>query len=501
MGFKLRRRPSLSAKHDAYSYQLDALTAIQSLPYAAIFHEQGLGKTKIAVDLVLFWLNHDIVDTVFIVTKKSLVMNWVRELAAHSWLTPSVLSDDRRRNGVQLNSPVLVYVLNYEVVPTNVELIRDFLCTCRVAAVLDESQKIKNPDTHLARCFHSLAPRFERRIIMTGTPSANRPYDIWSQIKFLDDGAALGDSYEAFRGNHDLPTGTAESDISEYGRRLGSIMRRIRQFSVRETKQTAGLQLPNKTIVTHYVDLAPRQAAVYRSYRDQLAWELHGELGASVMDDAEAILKRLLRLVQCASNPGLIDKSYTECPGKFPVLSSLLDDVSDAAEKLVVWTQFIDNVEWLAKQLGRHAPQKVHGSMAITDRNAAISAFLTEDDCRMLIATPGAAKEGLTLTVANHAVFYDRGFSLDDYLQAQDRIHRISQEKECFVHNLMASETIDEWVDGLLNAKHRAAQMAQGDISTEEFKNSFEDGVKESLAAILVGGNVTVRSSTGRKEA
>lgn len=498
MGFKLRRRPSLSAKHDAYSYQLDALTAIQALPYAAVFHEQGLGKTKIAVDLVLFWLSHDIVDTVFIVTKKSLVMNWVHELAAHSWITPSVLSDDRRRNGVNLNSPVLVYVLNYEIVPTNAELIRDFLCTCRVAAVLDESQKIKNPDTHLARCFHSLASGFERRIIMTGTPSANRPYDIWSQIKFLDGGAALGDSYEAFREDHDLPTGNM---TSEYGRRLGGIMSRIRKFSVRETKRTAGLQLPNKTIVTHYVDLAPRQAIVYRSYRDQLAWEFRDGLNGVVLDDAEAVLKRLLRLVQCASNPGLIDKGYTECPAKFPILSTLLDDVSNAAEKLVVWTQFVENVEWLVARLGRHAPQKVHGSMAIADRNAAISAFMTKKDCRALIATPGAAKEGLTLTVANHAVFYDRGFSLDDYLQAQDRIHRISQEKECFVHNLMASETIDEWVDMLLNAKHRAAQMAQGDISADEFNAGFEGGIKEFLAAILAGGNVTIRPSTDRMEA
>lgn len=31
--------------------------------------------------------------------------------------------------------------------------------------------------------------------------------------------------------------------------------------------------------------------------------------------------------------------------------------------------------------------------------------------------------------MANHVIFYDRGFSLDDYLQAQDRIHRISQKK------------------------------------------------------------------------
>lgn len=488
MGFKLRRPPRLNPKLEAYPYQLDAVRAVMALPYAAVFHEQGLGKTKIAIDLILFWLRQDVLDTIFIVTKKTLVKNWVDELAAHSWVTPGILSDDRRTNSAFLNSPVLVYVLNYEVVATNFELIRDFLQTCRVGAVLDESQKIKNPGTRLARCFHSLSSGFERRVIMTGTPSANRPYDIWSQVKFLDDGLALGRSYEAFRESHDLPQYAAKSEISEYGQRLATIIGKIRAFSVRETKETAGIQLPTKVIRTHYVDLAPRQAEMYRAYRDQLAWELRDELKNRILDDAEAILKRLLRLVQCASNPGLIDKSYNECPGKFSKLLALLDAAVESGEKIVIWTRFVDNVEWLAGRLAAHGPHKVHGSMTISARNASIAEFKAESECRVLIATPGAAKEGLTLTVANHAIFYDRGFSLDDYLQAQDRIHRISQHKECFVHNLMAAGTIDEWIDELLNAKYRAAQLAQGDIVPKEFDATFAGALQESLAAVLAGG-------------
>jgi SNF2 family DNA or RNA helicase len=71
--------------------------------------------------------------------------------------------------------------------------------------------------------------------------------------------------------------------------------------------------------------------------------------------------------------------------------------------------------------------------------------------------------------MANHAVFFDRSFSLDDYLQAQDRIHRISQERPCFVTNLIATGTVDDWVDALLSAKHLAAQLGQGDISRAEY--------------------------------
>ena len=123
--------------------------------------------------------------------------------------------------------------------------------------------------------------------------------------------------------------------------------------------------------------------------------------------------------------------------------------------------------------------------MPVVDRNESIRRFKTDVNCRLLLATPGAAKEGLTLTIANHAIFYDRGFSLDDYLQAQDRIHRISQTEECFVHNFIAKGTIDEWVDILLNAKYQAAQLTQGDISREEFDSGFTCDLSGSLAQIL----------------
>lgn len=487
MAFALRRPPLLTGKHDAYPYQLDAVRAVRALDYAAIFHEQGLGKTKIAIDLIHFWMEQDAVDTVFVVTKKSLVRNWVDEVQLHSYLTPRVLSTSRRHNSIALNSPVLVYVLHYEVVASNVELVRSFLATCRVAAILDESQKIKNPESRLAMCFHDLATFFRRRIIMTGTPVANRPFDIWSQIKFLDDGAALGRSFAEFRTTHDLPASSATRQ--EYGTKLSEIMDRIRRFSVRETKDSAGIELPSKTIVSHRVALGPRQQEIYAAYRDRLRHDILAGSGEVATDSAEEILKLLLRLVQCASNPLLIDSTYDELPGKYNEVKTIVDaHVKDS--KLIVWSSFVENVKWLAVQLHDHRPAVVHGRMPVLDRERAILAFKRNDQCRLLVATPGAAKEGLTLTVANHAVFFDRSFSLDDYLQAQDRIHRISQNRECYIHNLIAHSTIDEWVDLLLNAKHQAARLAQGDIVQEEFEATFSDNLRDALQSILASPHV-----------
>lgn len=482
MAFALRKPPKLEPRHDAYPYQLDAVRAIESLQYAAIFHEQGLGKTKIAIDLALHWLGKDILDTVFVITKKSLVQNWCDEIETHSFITPRILSDNRRQNSAALNSPVILYVLNYEVVSANLDLIKLFLKTCRVGVILDESQKIKNPNAKLTQEFLEIADSFARRVIMTGTPVANRPYDVWSQIKFLDGGVALGDSFDAFKVMTDLPNiSTPQKDLAKD---LAKVMSLISEFTVRETKESSGIELPAKVIINHTVEMEPAQGILYRKYRDDLCSDVFID-GRTRLDSADNILKLLMRLVQCASNPSLIDESYTKMPAKFIKLCEILDEITQKSEKAIIWTSFIKNANWLTAQLKNFLPVCVHGSMTIDDRNAAIQEFKSNTNCMVLIATPGAAKEGLTLTVANHSIFFDRSFSLDDYLQAQDRIHRISQTKKCLVHNLIAKGSVDEWVDSLLNAKYQAAQLTQGDIKQSEFLESFNFNLPDMLGEIL----------------
>ena len=127
---------------------------------------------------------------------------------------------------------------------------------------------------------------------------------------------------------------------------------------------------------------------------------------------------------------------------------------------------------------------KIHGKMKIEDRNRSVEKF-KKGDAKVLFATPQSAKEGLTLTVANNVIFYDRGFSLDDYLQAQDRIHRISQKKTCYVYNIMIRGSIDEWIDSLLKAKENAAKLSQGDITLEEYKNKMDYTYGDIIKKIL----------------
>ncbi len=374
--------------------------------------------------------------------------------------------------------------MHYEAAVRNESLLGLFLRARRVGAVLDEAHKIKNPASVLTQTFLRLAAAFKRRLIMTGTPVANRPHDIWAPICFLDGGKALGADYVGFRRRYDLRT---DEPAEAYARDLESIFERIHRFTVRETKLSSGITLPDKVIITEYVNLALEQRRLYDLYRAELRAQIIRN-GKPQYDDAEVVLKRLTRLIQCAANPAMIDDGYVEEPAKLPVLRRLVAHAVDAGDKVIVWTAFVKGATILLRALARYRAVGVHGGVSMTTRLRAIERFCTDSHCRVLVATPGSAKEGLTLTVANRAIFFDRGFSLDDYLQAQDRIHRLSQARRCHVVNLIALDTVDEWVDKLLSLKQAAAAVAQRDIDASEYSERAGDDLDALLAAVLRRG-------------
>ena len=474
-----------TAKHEAFSYQHEAFMAIKDLPYAAIFHEQGLGKTKIAIDLLLYWLTKRDIDTVMIVTKKQLVANWCSEFQEHTHLHPSILSTDRKSNFYVLNSASNVIITNFETISTEKARIKLFLQTRNVAIILDESTKIKNSESKITQDFFEIAPLAQIRVIMTGTPVANRPYDIWSQVFFLDFGESLGKNFADFKSANNLTNDLEQNEVrrKEFENSLASIYKKISAFTVRETKRSGVITLPNKIYHNLYDIIETKQKEMYEKVRTEMELEVR-KGGTDLLDESQDAIKRLLRLVQITSNPRLLDERYHTVSAKESMLDSLIKDIIGRNEKVIVWSIFTDNIDFFCKKYKQFNSVKITGKMPIDERNKSVEHF-KNGDAKILFATPQSAKEGLTLTVANNAVFYDRGFNLDDYLQAQDRIHRISQQKECNIYNLMITDSIDIWVDYLLKAKQSAAFLAQGDITLEGYRDiadySFGNIVRQIL--------------------
>lgn len=458
-------------------HQQEGTSFLRGRDAAALFDEQGLGKSKQLIDAVRQDVEARVLDGALIVCPNSIKGTWGEEVERHSSLRYAVFGSGRRARRLAFQSlKAIFYVINYEAVAAELPSLRALLRFKRMALVLDESHRIKTPEARVTRAIHTLRADAVRRYIMTGTPVANKPEDLWAQYFFLDDGATLGRTFEAFR---------SQFCTSEGGYiHMEELRHRLATLSLRREKQGT-IELPSKTVARVPVLLGGRQLRMYEEMRNQLALWIRDLSGEEILARAENILTRLIRLAQLASNPALIDAGYDEVPAKFEALSELIPAyLEDASDKVIVWTSFIGNVPALLDRFATLNPVALYGEMDGGSRAKAITAFKTDPAVRLMVANPAAAREGLTLTQARTAIYVDRTFNLVDFLQSQDRIHRLSQTRACEIVLLTAEGTIDEFIDFSISQKHRLARYTQRD--TEEISNADLALQKPDLLRALI---------------
>lgn len=475
----LRMNQNYAPKTQALPHQIEAVNFIDNHKEVALFDEQGLGKTKVVIDSLCRSFRNKEIEGALIIAPMTLLYNWELEVAKHSYLIPIVLRGSSKEKRYKFLTGANFYITNYESVIAEIERIKRFCKSRRVAIVLDESARIKDPITKTAQAVFELRPFSEKRIIITGTPVANKPVDIWAQYYFLDGGQLLGPDYKIFKSRLN------EKNESYIGY-LQELQEIVGANSIRRRKDDV-LELPEKIFKNIYVELQGQQLDIYNKLKEELRIEITAMDGSTIIDESDNILKKLLRLTQIASNPWLIDRGYKDTPVKFEELDSIVEGIVDKNEKAIIWTSFVDNILLLKTRFARFNPLVIYGDIPIVERASFVEKFQESDKYKIMIANPAAAREGITLTKANNAIYVDRNFNLVDYLQSQDRIHRISQTKTCTIIKLIAKNTIDEYIDRFVNYKKGIASFVQGDVSSLDSDTSDFLFRKQELLSILGG--------------
>ena len=473
---------NLNPKTTPFPHQIEAIEYISNKENVSLFDEQGLGKTKIVIEALCNNMEDGIIDGALIICKKHLIVNWKEEIETHSYLKYISLIGSTNEKGIAFMGYSHFYIINYESVIGEVERLKKFLKIRKMAIVLDESHKIKNPDAKVTKAIFELKDLAKKRIIITGTPIANKPLDLWAQFYFLDDGNLLGNNFNDFTRKYSI--NLKNSNLIEQRDRFIDLKEKIISSSIRRLKKDV-LELPEKIYIDKYVKINGQQKRIYNQLKKELYIEITNIDGEKIIDKSEEILKKLLRLAQIASNPFLVDKSYDETPAKFPILDELIEEILEQKEKVIVWSCFVDNIRIINKRYKKLGVLMLYGGIPIEKRNETVKQFRSNDKLMILIANPEAAREGLTLTVANNAIYLDRNFNLLDYLQSQDRIHRITQDKECKIYKIIAENTIDEYIDEIIYKKHRLAEYVQGDIEGIRIEKQLM--TKEHILEIIGG--------------
>jgi hypothetical protein len=155
-------------------------------------------------------------------------------------------------------------------------------------------------------------------------------------------------------------------------------------------------------------------------------------------------------------------------------LHPLLHAIREQDEAALVFTTFVEADKILASYLTArgYRPLVLDGTVHSPLQRTLIIDDFTNGASNVLILTPQTGGVGLNLTRANHVIHYNRLWNPAAEDQATDRVHRIGQHRDIHVHCLVAANSLEDRITGLLHNKRGLAKTllpeGEADLSTLE---------------------------------
>lgn len=471
-----------------YPHQRVAVSWLLNTEYGMLGDDMGLGKTLSVLTAFNELKEKGDVDLLLVISPNSLVRNWLRESSQWFPKISTAKLPEQKKDRIQFLealreqriASIDLFVINFEsmrledVWPALKELVQ----TRKVFLCIDESQRMKNAQSKTFGALKEFSHYAQKRVLLSGTPTPKDITDIWAQMYVLDKGERFGKSYYAWLKNiAELGTKWSEYAVKKFlPDAVEDAVSRVHEVLLRRKKEDV-VNLPEKIFLFRDVELMGDQKKRFEQVRDDLRIQVTSAAGKESIKVIENLLEQYLRAVQVASNPRLVDPSWKGDPAKFTELDEIVQDiVKERGEKLVIWTNYLGNVAELTKRYEEYGAAPFSGEVSSAERQDTIARFQdASSKTKILVAVPAAGGVGITLTAAQTAVYIDRTWNAEHWLQSIDRVHRIGQGGTVRIIVLNSSK-IDELIG--FNLKRKAEQMERllsGDGAIEQLLPTVQE--------------------------
>jgi len=452
--------------------------------------EPGLGKTAEAL-LAAEAAN---AYPLLVVVPSVVKTNWAREAAR--W-TPHRPATVVQGDGEAVDGFADIVVLNYEVLDRHMGWLGDFDFR---GMVVDEAHFIKNKTSQRSQRVLALSDRIRSRatrpllMALTGTPLINDIDDfraIWQFLGWIDDSKPLGELNDALE-----DTGLTPADRGFYAAARQCV---IDLGIVRRRKLDVAADIPARRIADLPVELDGRVGRSIRAAEKNLAGRMVAQYQTALANrssDAgvEGIDHDLVRRVArselkdtTTSQSG--DNVFTMMrrigQAKAELAADYATQLARSAGKVVFFAKHIDVMDAAEETFARQGVRfsSIRGDQTPTVRQANVDAFVNDPDVAIAVCSLTAAGVGLNLQVASNIVLAELSWTDAEQTQAIDRSHRIGQSEPVTAWRIIAAQTIDARIAGLIDGKAGLAARAL-DGSDEEVSSSA-DVQLEALVALL----------------
>ena len=447
-------------KTKPFDHQARVFEETKDLEAHALLWEQGTGKTKALIDIASYNYLKGRINALMIVAPGGVNMNWVNdEIPTHMpdrvrHVSRIVVVDSvklkqvtwqRKNKNVFDHEGLLIVVFTYDNFMTEAgkKFAWKLLQKRDVFAALDEAHYIKTPKAKRTKSIVASGKYPKMKRILTGTPISVGPFDVYSQLKYLDEsfwddvGCRTFESFKSMFGIfHDMKVTNGGKTyqikkLIDY-RNLDLLKKKVDSISDRVLKEDV-LDLPEKVYVKRYFSASAEQWQLYQDLAEFMIVQLNTKQ-ASV---ARIKLVLLLRFQQLLSGylPVFDLESDEEDLIRLddnPRLSCLLDNLAvtqEAGHCGMVWANFRPDIDIIMQSLEEKGWSAVRYDGAVSDEEAEHNRQLYKNgEVQFFVGNPAKGREGLTFVNTRTVDYYTNSFRLLDRLQSEDRAHRAGQK-------------------------------------------------------------------------
>ena len=457
-----------------FPHQIEGVAFLLGRRRAILADDMGLGKTRQAI-VSLRHLTPG--GPRLVVCPASVKRNWAREIG--------VVAADASVLVVEGTAPASLaaewIVINYDILGRHID---NLLRVPWTALVFDEAHYLKNHTSTRSKLARQLtagaaAARPALAVqLLTGTPLTSRPRDLFVLLQLA--AHPLGRSFLAFakrycaaeKGDYGWKTGGA-SNVEELTVQLHGVMLRRSKDDV--------LALPPK--LRAWLPVVVPAGTGARAIKK--VFELLAGKDSRPAQSRDVELRRRGKLLAF-----LVEARQGLALAKVASTLDFVRGAIDQGEKVIVFSCFDEPIRKLAKELDSMAVV-VTGKTPAAMRQPLVDRFQDDADVRVFLANIIAGGTGLNLTAATQVVFNDLDWVPTNHWQAEDRAYRIGQTRTVNVTYFVARDTIDDFVQAVLETKsalvnaivegHALAPGAGGDVLVElqRVLHSISEGASE----------------------
>ena len=460
-------------KVEPYDYQREGILFGLEKRRFIIGDEPGLGKTLQSIGVA------DCAGAYpcLVVCPSSLKINWQREFEKFTDAKALVLD-----NSVLTTWPYLLRMGMFQVAIVNYESLRKFFVwdirgsrasfhlkdvvfrpeiNIFKSIVIDESHRVKDPSAQQTIFTKGIATGKPYIMLLSGTPVVNRPADLIAQLSIMGRLQEFGgrSKFLADYGGGDLGKDFRNRDKDDTPRNLDRLSQELySRCLIRREKAKVLTQLPDKTRVDLYVDIADR------TEYDLAAADL-AEYLREYAECTEADIRRKMRMEALVKFMTLRSLS---AKGKVYQAIDFIKTFLANDKPLIVFCSLHEIVDRL-RQAFPDAVQ-VTGRDSMAAKQAAVDAF-QRGEANLIICAIKAAGVGLTLTASSNVAFIEFPWTYADCCQCEDRAHRIGQKDNVTCYYLIGKNTIDSVLYNIIYSKRSIANQimaADDDIPTDQ---------------------------------